>query len=102
MKSDQPQVIKKKNYLAELRKENKIATGVSQVEAIIKKKDIEPLQRKELLLSEIEKLEAKAKRKELVRKVKNQKKSLEDVDDNDEVDQIYISAIRAKLEMLGS
>jgi len=103
MKSDQPQVVvKKKNYLAELRKENKIATGVSQVEAIIKKKDMEPLQRKELLQSEIEKLEAKAKRKELVRKVKNQKKSLDDVDDNDEVDQIYINAIRAKLEMLGS
>jgi hypothetical protein len=92
--------VKKHNYLADLRRENKLPTGGSQVDLILKKKNLDPKERKELLQSEVEKLEEKAKRKEMVKKYKI--KRGEEADDDDEVDQIYISAIKAKLQMLGN
>jgi len=92
--------VKKHNYLADLRKENKLQSSASQVDNIIKNKKLDYKERKELLQSEIEKLEEKAKRKEMVKKYKIKKG--EDLDEDEDVDQIYINAIRAKLQILGN
>ena len=94
--------IKRKNYLVELRQENKIGHASDQVDNIIKSKKLDIKEKKELLQTEVEKLEEKAKRMELVRKVKHNNKPFEGAAEDDEVDQIYIKAIKAKLEMLGN
>jgi len=92
-------VLKKRNYLADLRKENKLNTVDKSVDIIIKNKDLDHKVKKELLKSEVEKLEEKAKRLEMKKKFAV-KKSESNQGQDDEVDQMYINAIKAKLEML--
>jgi len=92
---------RKRNYLAELRKDNKLTGTPHGVESILKNKKLDGTEKKELLQTEIEKLEEKAKRLEMLKKHKATKPN-EGHDAEGEVDQIYINAIRAKLEMLGN
>jgi hypothetical protein len=99
MKSDTV-TVKRPNYLTELRNNKKLRSSDNHVELIIKNNKMESSKRKELLNNEIGKLEEKARKKEEIRKYK--KKGPNDVDEADEVDNIYINAIKAKLEVLGS
>jgi len=90
--------LKKRNYLVDLRKENLIHSENNQVEKIIKNKELDYSQKKELLNAQVSKLEEKAKRMEIMKKYTNKKKA--DEDDDGVVDEMYINAIKAKLEML--
>jgi len=100
VQSDSAAVQKPRNYLAELRKENKIQSSNAHVDTLINNKKMDTKEKKKLLQSEVEKMEEKTKRKEAVKKFKSKK----EFDDNDaeEVDMLYINTIKAKLEMLGA
>jgi len=98
-----PEGIKKKDYLSELRRENKIADSSTKIDVIIKKKDLDEKEKEMLLKTEVQRLEEKVKRKEMVKKLKKGKgDELNNVFEDEEVDQLYVNTIKAKLEMLSA
>jgi len=102
VKSDPAGGVKKKDYLSELRKENKIADATTIVDIILKKKDMDEKEKEMLLKNEVLRLEDKVKRKELLKKLKKGKiDELNEAIEDEEVDQLYVKTIKAKLEMLG-
>jgi len=97
--SVQSEPAKKRDYLSELRKENKIVDRSNRVDLLIKKKDLDDSTKQVLLQDEVSKMEEKVKRKEIVRKFKKPK-NLEEVIEDEEFDKLYVNTIKAKLEML--
>lgn len=93
--------LKKHDYLADLRKEHKIQDSNNHVDLIIKNKKLNEKEKEKMLYSEVGRLEEKAKRKEMVKKHKTKDGAAEHDQDDGEVDQIYINAIKAKLQLLG-
>ncbi len=103
VKSNPVEGIKKKDYLSELRRENKIADSSTKIDVILKKKDIDEKEKEMLLKNEVQRLEEKVKRKEMVKKLKKGKgNDLEGAFVDEEVDQLYVNTIKAKLEMLSA
>jgi len=90
------------NYLAELRKLNRLGNSKSQVQLIMKNNDFDKLTKHELLQSEVEKMEEKVRQREQILKFRHRKRSPGDAAEYDEVDDMYISSIKAKLGMLNS
>lgn len=103
VKSHPVEGIKRKDYLLELRRENKIADSSTKIDVILRKKDLDEKEKETLLKNEVQRLEEKVRRKELVKKLKGGKgDDLNGAIEDEEVDQLYVNTIKAKLEMLGN
>jgi len=87
-----------KNYLPEVKKRFKHKSQLDEIGSVLKNSNIDEATKKEYLRSMVDKLEEGARRKEQLTRLKPHGKEM--MEEDPEVDDMYIKAIRAKLEIL--
>ena len=88
-----------RNYLPEVKKGWKRKSHIDEISSMLRNSSIDEVTKKEYVKSMVYKIELNARRKEQLMRLKQTGNEI--TEEDPEIDEMYINAIKAKLEMLG-